>query len=75
MFYVHIHHKWITDVGRNWLEFVKAQITTREYHTIAPWGRVYGTQSIDYSTLAEVNLASLMVAVDTDRSKRASGSW
>ncbi len=22
----------ITDVGRNWLEFVKAQITTREYH-------------------------------------------
>ena len=64
----------ITDVGRNWLEFVNAQITTREYHTIAPWGRVYGTQAIDYSTLAEVNLASLMVAVDIWQARQASNA-
>jgi hypothetical protein len=64
----------ITAVGKTWLEFVKAQITTREYHTIAPWGRVYGTQSIDYATLAEVNLASLMVAVDIWQARQASNA-
>ena len=61
-------------MGKTWLEFVRAQITTREYHTIAPWGRVYGTQSIDYATLAEVNLASLMVAVDIWQARQASNA-
>jgi len=44
----------ITKVEDDWIEFVNAQITTREYHIIAPWGRVYGTQAVDYSTLPEV---------------------
>ena len=64
----------ITKVEDNWLEFVDAQIVTRAYHTIAPWGRVYGTQAVDYATLAEVNEASLMVAVDIWQARQASNA-
>ncbi len=64
----------ITKVEDNWLEFVNAQIVTRAYHTIAPWGRVYGTQAVDYSTLAEVNEATLMVAVDIWQARQASNA-
>jgi hypothetical protein len=64
----------ITAVGHDYLEFVDAQITTREYHTIAPWGRVYGTTSKDYATLPEVNLASLLIAVDIWQSRQTSNA-
>ena len=64
----------ITKVEGDWLEFVNAQIVTRAYHTIAPWGRVYGTQAVDYSTLAEVNEATLMVAVDIWQARQASNA-
>ncbi len=64
----------LTAVKDNYLEFVKAQITTREYHTIAPWGRVYGTTSKDYATLPEVNLASLLIAVDIWQSRQTSNA-
>lgn len=64
----------ITNANGIWLEFVNAQITTRAYHTIAPWGRVYGTQAIDYATLPEVNQASLMIAVDIWQARQASNA-
>jgi hypothetical protein len=64
----------ITKTLANWVEFVNAQITTRAYHTIAPWGRVYGTQAIDYATLPEVNQASLMIAVDIWQARQASNA-
>ena len=64
----------ITAKNGVWLEFVNASITTREYHTIAPWGRVYGTQAIDYATLPEVNQASLMIAVDIWQARQASNA-
>ena len=64
----------ITAVGKDWLEFVNAQITTRAYHTIAPWGRVYGSTSKDYATLPEVNQASLMIAVDIWQARQASNA-
>ena len=64
----------ITAKGDGWLEFVKAQITTRTYHTIAPWGRVYGSTSKDYATLPEVNQASLMIAVDIWQARQASNA-
>lgn len=64
----------ITNANGIWLEFVNAQITTREYHTIAPWGRVYGTQAVDYATLPEVNQASLMIAVDIWQARQASNA-
>ena len=62
----------ITKQEDDWIEFVQAQITTRAYHTIAPWGRVYGTQAIDYATLPEVNQASLMIAVDIWQARQTS---
>ena len=64
----------ITAKGEGWLEFVKAQITTRSYHTIAPWGRVYGSTSKDYATLPEVNQATLMIAVDIWQARQASNA-
>jgi hypothetical protein len=64
----------ITKKNGGWLEFVDNQITTLEYHTIAPWGRVYGTQSIDYATLPEVNQATLMIAVDIWQARQASNA-
>lgn len=64
----------LTAVKDDYLEFVKAQITTRAYHTIAPWGRVYGSTSKDYATLPEVNQASLMIAVDIWQARQASNA-
>ena len=64
----------ITAKGEGWLEFVRAQITTRSYHTIAPWGRVYGSTSKDYATLPEVNQATLMIAVDIWQARQASNA-
>lgn len=64
----------ITAKNGGWLEFVKAQITTRAYHTIAPWGRVYGSQAVDYATLPEVNQATLMIAVDIWQARQASNA-
>ena len=40
--------------GDHYIEFVNAQIVTRDYHTIAPFGRVFGAESIDYSLVADV---------------------
>jgi hypothetical protein len=64
----------ITKTNGVWLEFVNNQITTRAYHTIAPWGRVYGSQAVDYATLPEVNQASLMIAVDIWQARQASNA-
>lgn len=50
--------------GEHYLEFVNAQITTREKHSIAPYGRVFGSTSIDYATLPQVREAAMMIAVD-----------
>jgi hypothetical protein len=57
----------ITKVYNNdvkYIEFVKAQIVTREYHTIAPLGRVFGSTSIDYETLPQVREAAMLIACD-----------
>ena len=64
----------ITKVEKNYIEFVNAQIVTRAYHTIAPWGRVYGTQAVDYATQPEVNQATLMIAVDIWQARQASNA-
>lgn len=64
----------ITAMNGGWLEFVRNQITTLAYHKIAPWGRVYGAQAIDYATLPEVNQATLMIAVDIWQARQASNA-
>jgi hypothetical protein len=69
--------KTITKVynnGDNYIEFVNAQIVTREYHTIAPFGRVFGSTSIDYETLPQVKEAAMMVAVDIFQARQMSST-
>ena len=60
--------------GDNYIEFVNAQIVTREYHTIAPFGRVFGSTSIDYETLPQVREAAMMVAVDIWQARQMSAN-
>ena len=60
--------------GDHYIEFVNAQITTRDYHTIAPFGRVFGAESIDYSTLPQVREAAMMIAVDIWQARQMSAT-
>jgi hypothetical protein len=60
--------------GDNYIEFVNAQIVTREYHTIAPFGRVFGNTSIDYETLPQVKEAAMMIAVDIWQARQMSAT-
>jgi hypothetical protein len=60
--------------GDNYIEFVKAQIVTREYHTIAPFGRVFGATSVDYETLPQVREAAMMIAVDIWQARQMSAT-
>jgi hypothetical protein len=67
----------ITAVYNNnvkYIEFVKAQIVTREYHNIAPYGRVFGATSIDYETLPQVREAAMMIAVDIFQARQMSST-
>jgi hypothetical protein len=60
--------------GDAYLEFVNAQIVTREYHTIAPFGRVFGATSVDYETLPQVKEAAMMIAVDIWQARQMSAT-
>jgi len=60
--------------GEKYIEFVNAQIVTREYHTIAPYGRVFGSTSIDYETLPQVREAAMMIAVDIWQARQMSST-
>jgi hypothetical protein len=64
----------IVNNGVHYIEFVDAQITTRDYHTIAPFGRVYGSTSIDYATLPQVREAAMLIAVDIWQARQMSAT-
>lgn len=64
----------IVNNGVHYIEFVDAQITTRDYHTIAPFGRVYGSTSTDYATLPQVREAAMMIAVDIWQARQMSAT-
>ena len=69
--------KTITKVynnGDHYLEFVNAQIVTREYHNIAPYGRVFGSTGVDYETLPQVKEAAMMIAVDIWQARQMSAT-
>ena len=69
--------KTITNVynnGEHYLEFVNAQITTREFHNIAPYGRVFGSTGVDYETLPQVREAAMMIAVDIWQARQMSAT-
>jgi hypothetical protein len=60
--------------GDHYLEFVNAQIVTREYHNIAPYGRVFGSTGVDYETLPQVKEAAMMIAVDIWQARQMSAT-
>jgi hypothetical protein len=60
--------------GEHYLEFVNAQITTREFHNIAPYGRVFGSTGVDYETLPQVKQAAMMIAVDIWQARQMSAT-
>ena len=64
----------VVNNGEHYIEFVNAQITTRAYHTIAPFGRVFGSTSIDYETLPQVREAAMMIAVDIWQARQMSAT-
>ena len=64
----------VVNNGEHYIEFVNAQITTREYHTIAPFGRVYGSTNLDYATLPQVREAAMLIAVDIWQARQMSAT-
>jgi hypothetical protein len=60
--------------GEHYLEFVNNQIVTRDYHTIAPYGRVFGSTGVDYETLPQVKQAAMMIAVDIWQARQMSAT-
>lgn len=64
----------VSNNGEPYLEFVNNQITTREQHIIAPYGRVFGSTSIDYATLPQVRQAAMMIAVDIWQARQMSAT-
>jgi hypothetical protein len=60
--------------GEHYIEFVNAQIVTREYHNIAPYGRVFGSTGVDYETLPQVKQAAMMIAVDIWQARQMSAT-
>ena len=60
--------------GDHYIEFVNAQIVTRAYHTIAPYGRVFGSSAVDYATLPQVREAAMMIAVDVWQARQMSAT-
>lgn len=64
----------IKNNGEHYIEFVGNQITTREKHSIAPYGRVYGSTSIDYATLPQVREAAMLIAVDIFQARQMSAT-
>jgi hypothetical protein len=57
-----------------YLEFINSNLTDREYHTIAPYGRVFGSTGVDYETLPQVREAAMMVAVDIWQARQMSAT-
>ena len=60
--------------GEHYLEFVTPQITTREFHNIAPYGRVFGSTGVDYETLPQVRQAAMLLATDIWQSRQMSST-
>ena len=66
--------KTVTEVGEYYLKYAVNNATVETKNALVPWGTVFGTTHIDYETLPEVNLASLMIAVDIWQARQASNA-
>ena len=66
--------KTVTEVGTFYAKYAVNNATAEPYNALVPWGKVKGTTHIDYETLPEVNLATLMIAVDIWQARQASNA-
>jgi len=66
--------KTVTEVGTYYVKYAVNNATAEVYNALVPWGKVYGTTHIDYETLPEVNLATLLIAVDIWQSRQTSSA-
>jgi hypothetical protein len=66
--------KTITAVTTYGVSYNINNATAEVKNALVPFGKAYGTTHIDYSTLPEVNQASLMVAVDIWQARQASNA-
>jgi len=66
--------KTITAVTTYGISYSVNNATEEVKNALVPFGKAYGTTHIDYSTLPEVNQASLMVAIDIWQARQASNA-
>ena len=66
--------KTITAVDYYQLSYAVTNATDEPYHALIPYGTASGTTHVDYTTIAEVREAALMIAVDIWQSRQASNA-
>jgi len=66
--------KTVLTTGTYFVTYAVNNATAEAKNALVPWGTVFGTTHIDYETLPEVNLASLMIAVDIWQARQASNA-
>jgi hypothetical protein len=68
------NNKVITSMTDYSITITTTHSTAEAIHSVQPYGTVAGTQYTNYSTVAAVNEAALMVAVDIWQARQASNS-
>jgi hypothetical protein len=68
------NNKLITSMTDYSITITTSHTTPEAIHSVQPYGTVSGTQYTNYSTVAAVNEAALMVAVDIWQARQASNS-
>lgn len=66
--------KTITAVDDYELSYAVNNATDEPYHALIPYGTASGTTHVDYTTIAEVREAALMIAVDIWQARQASNA-
>ena len=66
--------KTITAVDYYQLSYTVNNATDEPYHALLPFGTASGTTHVDYTTIAEVRQAALMIAVDIWQARQASNA-
>lgn len=66
--------KTITAVDYYQLSYAVTNATDEPYHALIPYGTASGTNHVDYTTIAEVREAALMIAVDIWQARQASNA-
>ena len=72
----HNGSKTLTGVGENTITYAITgnNNTPTPFHPVAPFGKVAGDTYVDFSTIAAVNEAALMIAIDIWQARQASNA-